>query len=91
MKRISIIGLLMIYSVFASAQAKKIVPAQSLATTGKSISITLTPLKNCWIYLGSYYGKGKALVDSARLDENSKGIFKGPNKLTSGVYFVVSP
>jgi len=91
MKRISIIGLLMIYSVFASAQAKKIAPAQSLVPSGKSISITLTPLKNCWIYLGSYYGKGKALVDSAFLDNNSKGVFKGPDKLTSGVYFVVSP
>ncbi len=91
MKRISIIGLLMIYSVFASAQAKKIVPAQSAVPTGKSISITLTPLKNCWVYLGSYYGKGKALVDSARLDENSKGVFKGPNKLPGGIYFVVSP
>lgn len=91
MKRIFILALVIVYGVFAEAQVKKIVPTKSTEQEGKSISITLTPLKNCWIYLGSYYGKGKALVDSARLDENSKGIFKGPNKLTSGVYFVVSP
>ncbi len=61
------------------------------ASKGRNISITLTPLKNCKIYLGSYFGTGKALMDSAYLDENSKGVFKGENKLTGGVYFVVSP
>jgi len=50
----------------------------------------MSPLKNCWIYLGSYYGKGRALVDSAYLNEKSMGVFKG-NKLVGGVYFIVSP
>ncbi len=58
---------------------------------GREIAITLTPLKNCTVYLGSYFGKGMTLVDSTRLDQNSKGVFKGPNKLTTGIYFVVSP
>ena len=67
------------------AQQKKVV------TGGREIAISLTPLKNCTVYLGSYFGKGMTLVDSTRLDQNSKGVFKGPNKLTTGIYFVVSP
>ena len=60
-------------------------------TSPKNISITLKPLKNCRIYLGSYFGKTKILSDSTWLDENSKGVFKGDTKLTGGIYFVVSP
>lgn len=55
------------------------------------IPITITPYKNTWIYLGSYFGKGKSISDSAWLNENSKGVFKGKNKLTGGIYFIVSP
>jgi len=72
------------------AQNKNTVHSTPALTSGKQISITLTPLKNCWVYLGSYYGKGKALVDSAYLNDKSIGVFKG-NKLTGGVYFIVSP
>lgn len=61
------------------------------ASSGREISITLTPLKNTKVYLGSYFGKGMTLVDSALLDMNSKGVFKGDKKLTRGIYFVVSP
>ena len=67
---------------------KKTQPQNSV---GRNISITLTPFKNCWVYLGSYYGKGKTLTDSAWLDGNSKGSFKANTKLTGGIYFVVSP
>lgn len=66
-------------------------PAVSNTEKGRHIPITLTPFKNCWVYLGSYYGKGKTLADSAYLDGNSKGVFKGDTKLTGGIYFVVSP
>jgi len=65
--------------------------AQTKPVSAKQINITLTPLKNCWVYLGSYYGNGRALVDSAYLNEKSMGVFKGPKKLTGGIYFVVSP
>lgn len=65
--------------------------AKAVVSGGREIPITLTPLKNCTVYLGSYFGKSMTLVDSARLDQNSKGVFKGPNKLTTGIYFVVSP
>lgn len=60
-------------------------------TAVKNISITLTPLKNCKVYLGSYYGKGRTLADSAWLNEKSTGAFKGNTKLGGGIYFVVSP
>ncbi len=72
-------------------KAKVPLPKSSAGKGGHQIDITLTPLKNCKIYLGSYLGSGKALVDSAMLDANSKGVFKGPNKFTGGVYFIVSP
>lgn len=65
--------------------------SKSSVAGGREIAITLTPLKNCTVYLGSYFGKGMTLVDSTRLDQNSKGVFKGANKLTTGIYFVVSP
>jgi thiol-disulfide isomerase/thioredoxin len=58
---------------------------------GRLIPITLNPLKNTTVYLGSYFGKGMALVDSAKLNEEGKGVFKGDTKLTTGIYFVVSP
>jgi thiol-disulfide isomerase/thioredoxin len=61
------------------------------ASQGRNISITLTPLKNCKVYLGSNYGNGMVLADSAILDEKSHGVFKGPGKLVGGIYFVVSP
>jgi len=60
-------------------------------STGRNISITLTPLKNCKVYLGSYMGTGRTLVDSAMLNDKSQGVFKGDKKLTGGIYFVVSP
>ena len=72
------------------AQTKPVANVKPATPAGKQISITLTPLKNCWVYIGSYYGKGKALVDSAYLNDKSTGLFKGI-KLVGGVYFIVSP
>ena len=75
----------------AVAQVKKSVSSQPVKSVGRQISITLTPLKNCKVYLGSYYGKGRALVDSTLLNEKSVGVFKGDKKLVGGIYFVVTP
>lgn len=72
--------------VISGLSAQKPIPAK-----GRNISITLTPLKNCKVYLGSHFGKTMALVDSAFLNEKSQGAFKGLTKLTGGIYFVVSP
>ena len=60
-------------------------------TTGYSIGITLKPYKNQYVYLGYYYGKIKALADSVMLNANSTGTFKGKEKLSGGIYFIVSP
>ncbi|HJV19840.1 MAG TPA: redoxin domain-containing protein [Sediminibacterium sp.] len=90
--RFLLINLLVLsVSVQLLAQKPASVTSKSLPSKGHQISITLTPLKNCTVYLGSYFGKGMTLVDSARLDAKSQGQFRGGNKLTSGIYFVVSP
>ena len=62
-----------------------------LAQGGYSISVTLKPYKNSYVYLGYYYGNKKALADSTLLDANSRGVFKGNQPLTGGIYFIVSP
>lgn len=59
--------------------------------TGYQIQLTLKPYKEGKIYLGYYYGKIKALADSATLDGSSMATFSGKEKLPGGVYFIVSP
>jgi hypothetical protein len=59
--------------------------------TGYHISVDLKPYKNTYVYLGYYYGDVKALADSAMLDSQSKGVFKGTEPLPGGIYFIVSP
>lgn len=83
--------LVLLVSVQLLAQKPAPAATKPLPAKGHQISITLTPLKNCTVYLGSYFGKGMTLVDSARLDAKSQGQFKGAAKLTGGIYFVVSP
>lgn len=61
------------------------------ANAGYNIPLTITPLKNCWVYMGCYYGKFKNLVDSAWVNEKSEAVFKGKSKLPGGIYFLVSP
>jgi len=58
---------------------------------GYHIQLTLRPYKDSKVYLGYYYGKIKALADSAILDGNSTATFTGKEKLPGGVYFIVSP
>ena len=80
------IGLLLFFAPSASAQAKKLP-----AAVGRNIEITLKPYKNTKVYLGTNYGQGRVLADSALLNEASVGYFKGKEKLTPGIYFIVSP
>lgn len=63
----------------------------SQAQTGYNIPVTIKPYKNAWVYLGYHYGKRKALADSAYLDADSKGTFKGTKPLGGGIYFITSP
>ncbi len=55
------------------------------------IKLTLKPFTHGIVYLGYYYGKIKAVADSAVLDGNSHAEFKGSQPLPGGIYFVVSP
>lgn len=93
MRRFLLTGSFIAFVAGLSAQTQKLPSAavKQAAPKGRNISITLTPLKNCKVYLGSHYGNGKALVDSAMLNDKSQGVFKGPTKLTGGIYFVVTP
>src|SRR4028119_2412280 len=63
----------------------------TFAQAGYQISITCKPYKKQYVYLGYYYGKLKALADSALLDENSHATFSNKKKLPGGIYFLVSP
>ncbi len=60
------------------------------AQTGYQISVTIKPCTNQYVYLGYYYGKLKALADSAMLNNNGTGVFSGKQKLPGGIYFLVS-
>lgn len=79
MKRLLSLAILLISCTLAVAQ------------NGYNIPITLKPYKNTYIYLGYYYGRMKALADSALLDANGKGVFTGKKPLDGGIYFIVSP
>ncbi len=66
-----------------------VVSCASVAQTDYQITVTIKPCKNQYVYLGYYYGKLKALADSAMLNSSSTGVFKG-KKLPGGIYFLVS-
>ncbi len=83
--------LITITSAAQSKNVQKPVVATIKTSIGYNIPITLTPLKNTWVYLGCHFGKYKNLVDSAWLGDKSQGVFKGKEKLPQGIYFAVSP
>jgi len=88
---LSSLSLVLLFSTAVHAQAVK---KQSLTKTGPvghNIEITLKPYKNTKVYLGTNYGQNRVLADSAILNDASVGYFKGKEKLTPGIYFIVSP
>jgi thiol-disulfide isomerase/thioredoxin len=58
---------------------------------GYNIHISFRPFKNQYVYLGYYFGNQYPIVDSAMLDANSEGTFKGTKKLGGGVYLIGFP
>ena len=88
MKKILILTYLL--PLFLMAQTKKPI---SVAKTGpgRAIQISLKPYQNVKIYPGSNYGNSKVLADSCMLNEKSEGVFQSKEKLTPGIYFIVSP
>ena len=55
------------------------------------ISIKLTPINNQYIYLGYYSDTKFSIKDSAFLNANSTGIFRGKKKLIDGIYSIAYP
>lgn len=94
MRHIVLLTTLFLVCLNGIAQNKKQPAAKTAATTavkpGYQIQLTLTPLKNQWIYLYNYYGKNFQLQDSAMLSPSSVAVFKGNKKLPGGIYIVVS-
>ena len=95
-----ILGFFMLFPSLMKAQSGKpastnnksaIKTANKTTALGRNIEITVKPYKNTKLYLGTNYGQNRVLVDSAILNEQSIGYFKGKEKLTPGIYFVVSP
>src|SRR5262245_29724218 len=77
--------------ILLSLTACLCIAISGMSQNGYDIRLTLKPYKNSKIYLGYYYGKIKAVADSTTLDDNSMGRFTGQERLTGGVYFIVSP
>lgn len=72
------------------AQTKK--TAVGTNNQGRAIQISLKPYpKDTKIYLGTNFGNSKVFADSCVLNDKSEGIFKSKDKLTPGIYFLVSP
>ena len=79
MKQIQFI-ILLLFSCVASAQ-----------TSGYEIHVTVKPFKNQYVYLGYYFGKQLPIIDSAKLNDQSEGVFKGTKKLGGGIYLIGYP
>jgi thiol-disulfide isomerase/thioredoxin len=87
MKKIWIAALL--FPLVVSAQTKK--SSTASISAGHAIQISLKPYQNTKIYIGTNYGNSKVFADSCILNDKSEGVFKSGQKLTPGIYFVVSP
>jgi thiol-disulfide isomerase/thioredoxin len=85
------VGLVLLFNNDANAQTVKKQAASIAKPVGHNIEITLKPYKNTKVYLGTNYGQNRVLADSAILNEASLGYFSGKEKLTPGIYFIVSP
>src|ERR1700712_5291948 len=70
------IGIL-IFSISAFCQQK-----------GYQISVQIKPLKKTWIYMGYHYGKMMPISDSVFVDDQGRGVFKGPKPLAQGIYVI---
>jgi thiol-disulfide isomerase/thioredoxin/uncharacterized protein YbdZ (MbtH family) len=63
----------------------------SQAQNGYEISVTFKPYKDQYIYLGHYFGKTYPIIDSVKVDQQSKGVFKGKQPLQGGIYLIGFP
>lgn len=64
---------------------------QSVFSQGYDIKIRIKNLKDTSVLLGHYVNKSMYPDDTARLDYNGYGVFKGKKKLAGGMYVVYLP
>ncbi len=82
---------LFIMPICLIAQTNKSISKPTIANLGHQIQITLKPYQDTKIYLGTNYGNTRTFADSCILNSKSEGVFTSNQKLTPGIYFVVSP
>ena len=82
---------LFILPVCLFAQTNKPNSKTTGSDLGHQIQITLKPYQDTKIYLGTNYGNARTFADSCVLNNKSEGVFESKQKLTPGIYFVVSP
>lgn len=63
----------------------------AMAQPAYEINVIFKPFKNQYIYLGHYFGKQYPIIDSAKLDDNSRAVFKGNKPLPGGIYLIGYP
>ena len=90
-KTVFVIIIALFASLNTMAQTKKPTNKAPNLNTGHSIQISLKPYQNTKVYIGTNYGKNRVLADSCILNDKGEGVFTSKQKLTAGVYFVVSP
>lgn len=61
------------------------------AQNGYEITVTFKPYKDQYIYLGHYFGKTYPIIDSVKVDQQSRGVFKGKQPLQGGIYLIGFP
>jgi len=61
------------------------------AQNGYEITVTFKPYKDQYIYLGHYFGKTYPIIDSVKVDQQSRGVFKGKQPLKGGIYLIGFP
>jgi thiol-disulfide isomerase/thioredoxin len=83
--------MLLFIPLMGLAQGKNTNITTSTTRMGHSIHITLKPYQNTKIFIGTNYGRNKTLADSCLLNEKGEGVFESKQKLTPGIYFIVSP
>lgn len=56
-----------------------------------AIEVQIKNMPDSTVYLGYYYGNKQYAQDTLLLDKKGQGVFKGKEKLTEGLYFILLP
>lgn len=62
-----------------------------VAQGGYTIKVHLKHFNNGKLYLGNYYGKNTFIIDSTQISDEGIATFKGIDRLSGGIYFILYP